>query len=48
VALALTLKLVFDGYSYYVARRSIDAELEAKKISSLEYLKVLARAIALW
>jgi len=41
VALLLTTKIVFDGYSYYVARRSIDAELEAKKISSLEYLNVL-------
>jgi uncharacterized surface protein with fasciclin (FAS1) repeats len=41
VALLLTTKVVFDGYSYYVARRSIDAELEAKKISSLEYLNVL-------
>jgi uncharacterized surface protein with fasciclin (FAS1) repeats len=41
VALLLTTKVVFDGYSYYVARRSIDAELEAKKISSLEYLNIL-------
>jgi hypothetical protein len=41
VALLLTIKVVFDAYSYYVARRSIDAELEAKKISSLEYLTVL-------
>jgi predicted DNA-binding protein len=41
VALLLTTKVVFDGYSYYVARRSIDAELEAKRISSLEYLNVL-------
>jgi Fasciclin domain len=41
VALLLTTKIVFDGYSYYVARRSIDAELDAKKISSLEYLTVL-------
>jgi Fasciclin domain len=41
VALLLTTKIVFDGYSYYVARRSIDTELEAKKISSLEYLNVL-------
>jgi uncharacterized surface protein with fasciclin (FAS1) repeats len=41
VALVLTTKVVFDAYSYYVARRSIDAELEAKKISSLEYLNIL-------
>jgi len=41
--LVLTLKVVFDCYSYYVARRGIDAELEAKKIASLEYLNVLQR-----
>jgi uncharacterized surface protein with fasciclin (FAS1) repeats len=42
-ALLLTLKIVFDCYSYYVARRGIDAELESKKIASLEYLNVLQR-----
>src|SRR5579864_6869224 len=41
VALSLTTKIVFDAYSYYVMRRSLDAELEAKKIPSLEYLNVL-------
>jgi len=41
IALILTTKVVFDGYSYYVARRSIDAELDSQKISSLEYLNVL-------
>jgi hypothetical protein len=46
VALLLTTKVVFDGYSYYVARRSIDAELEAKRISSLEYLNVCRSASA--
>jgi hypothetical protein len=39
--LFLTTKIVFDAYSYYVMRRSIDAEFEAKKIPSLEYLNVL-------
>ena len=43
LALLGTLYVVFDGFSYYVARRSIDAELESKKISSLEYLSVLAQ-----
>jgi hypothetical protein len=43
LALLLTIKIVFDGYSYYVARRSIDAELDTKKIASLEYLNVLQR-----
>ena len=42
IALAGTLYVVYDGFSYYVARRSIDAELESKKISSLEHLNVLA------
>ena len=41
ISLMLMTKIVFDGYSYYVMRRSIDSELEAKKISSLEYLSVL-------
>jgi fasciclin domain-containing protein len=43
VVLAVTLKIVFDGFSYYIARRSLDAELAAKKISSLEYLVVLTK-----
>jgi hypothetical protein len=34
VALLLTTKIAFDGYSYYVARRSIDAELEPRKFSA--------------
>jgi hypothetical protein len=43
IALAITLKIVFDGFSYYLARRSLDAELEAKKVSSLEYLVNLSK-----
>jgi uncharacterized surface protein with fasciclin (FAS1) repeats len=43
VALVVNLKLVFDGYSFYVARRDIDAELQSKKGYSLEYLNVLSR-----
>jgi hypothetical protein len=43
LALIFTIKVVFDGFSAYLARRGLDAELEAKKISSLEYLSVLAR-----
>ena len=43
LALLFVLYVVFDGYSFYVARRSIDSELESKKISSLEYLNVLAQ-----
>jgi uncharacterized surface protein with fasciclin (FAS1) repeats len=40
---ALTLIIVFDAYSFYVARRDIDTELRSKKekVSSLEYLGVL-------
>src|SRR5262249_18283379 len=41
--LSVTIRIVFDGFSYYLARRSIDAELESKKISSLEYLTVLQK-----
>jgi uncharacterized surface protein with fasciclin (FAS1) repeats len=43
VALGVTLKIVFDGYSFYVARRDIDSELQSKKGYSLEYLDVLSR-----
>jgi hypothetical protein len=43
VALLITIRVVFDGFSYYSARRSLDAELNAKQIGSLEYLQVLAR-----
>jgi uncharacterized surface protein with fasciclin (FAS1) repeats len=46
----LTLKIVFDAYSFYVARRDIDSELRSKKVSSLEYLGVLSqrkRALAI-
>src|SRR5437868_1656115 len=40
--LALTLRVVFDAFSYYLARRSLDTEIETnKKIGSLEYLIVL-------
>ena len=37
----VTLTIVFDAYSFYVARRDIDAELRSKKVSSLEYLNLL-------
>ena len=46
----LTLLVVFDAYSFYVARRDIDSELRSKKVSSLEYLGVLSqrkRALAI-
>ena len=46
----LTLVVVFDAYSFYVARRDIDPELRSKKVSSLEYLGVLSqrkRALAI-
>jgi hypothetical protein len=46
----ITVRLVFDCYSYYIARRDIDAELQSKRVSSLEYLNLLsqrARALAL-
>jgi uncharacterized surface protein with fasciclin (FAS1) repeats len=46
----VTLRLVFDCYSYYSARRDIDAELQSKRVSSLEYLNILSqrtRALAL-
>src|ERR1700731_1513872 len=39
----LTLIVVFDAYSFYVARRDIDSELRSKKVSSLEYLGVLSQ-----
>src|SRR6266545_31625 len=41
VLAAITLRLVFDCYSYYIARRDIDAELQSKRLGSLEYLNVL-------
>lgn len=47
---ALTLTIVYDAYSFYVARRDIDSELRSKKVSSLEYLGVLSqrkRALAI-
>jgi len=46
----ITVRLVFDCYSFYIARRDIDAELQSKRVSSLEYLNLLsqrARALAL-
>lgn len=43
VGVLITLRVVFDGYSYYIARRALDAELEAKKIPSLEYLMLLSQ-----
>jgi Fasciclin domain len=35
--------IVFDGFSYYIARRALDAELENKGRKSLEYLITLER-----
>jgi hypothetical protein len=36
--------LVFDCFSYYVARRGIDGELQSKRVSSLEYLNILSQS----
>jgi hypothetical protein len=47
---SLTLMVVFDAYSFYVARRDIDSELRSKKVSSLENLNLAAerqRALAI-
>jgi hypothetical protein len=41
LAMILTLFVVFDSYSFYLARRDIDAELKLKKVPSLEYLNLL-------
>jgi hypothetical protein len=41
VLLVVTLKIVYDGYSYYLMRRSIDTELQSKKITSIEQLSSL-------
>jgi hypothetical protein len=44
------MRLVFDCYSFYLARRDIDAEFQSKRVSSLEYLNLLSqrsRALAL-
>jgi hypothetical protein len=43
LVVAGTLKLTFDCYSHFIARRSIDAELQAKNIASLESLVVSQR-----
>src|SRR5262249_9026978 len=43
IALLITVKMVFDGFSYYLARGGIHAELESKKVSSLEYLLFLSQ-----
>jgi uncharacterized surface protein with fasciclin (FAS1) repeats len=43
LALVINITLVYGGFSHYLARRSLDAELETRKISSLEYLGVLAK-----
>ena len=37
----LTLIVVFDAYSFYIARRDIDSELRSKKVPSLEYLNLM-------
>jgi len=34
VLLVMTLNAVYDGYSYYLMRRSIDAELQSKNITT--------------
>ena len=41
VLLVVTLKIVYDGNSYYLMRRSIDTELQSKKITSIEQLSIL-------
>jgi uncharacterized surface protein with fasciclin (FAS1) repeats len=41
VLLVVTLKVVYDGYSFYLMRRSIDTELQSKKITSIEQLSNL-------
>ena len=33
LALAINIRIVFDGFSYYLARRSLDGELKSRKIS---------------
>jgi fluoride ion exporter CrcB/FEX len=46
----LTLRVVFDAYAFYVARRDIDLGLRSKKGLSLEYLNLATerqRALAL-
>ncbi|MFO1083190.1 MAG: fasciclin domain-containing protein [Reyranellaceae bacterium] len=43
LVVAGTLKLTFDCYSHFIARRSIDAELQAQKVASLESLVVSQR-----
>jgi uncharacterized surface protein with fasciclin (FAS1) repeats len=43
VLLVVTLKIVYDGYSYYLMRRSIDTELQSKKITSIEQLSSLQK-----
>jgi hypothetical protein len=44
VALVINSKIVFDGFSYYLARRSLDAELEKKTPpASIELLGVLTK-----
>ena len=40
VSMVLTLIVVFDAYSFYLARRDIDAELKSKKVPSLEFLNL--------
>jgi hypothetical protein len=50
IMVLILVRLVFDCYSFYIARRDIDAELQSKRVSSLEYLNLLsqrARALAL-
>lgn len=42
-ALSGIVIVVFIGFSYYSARRSLDTEIDEKRIGSLEYLQLLAR-----
>ena len=49
IMVLILVRLVFDCYSFYIARRDIDAELQSKRVSSLEYLNLLSqRARAGW
>jgi uncharacterized surface protein with fasciclin (FAS1) repeats len=44
LALIINSKIIFDGFSYYLARRSLDAELERKTPpASIELLGVLTK-----
>jgi len=40
--MVLNVVVVFDAYSFYVARRDLDAELRSRKVASIEYLNLAA------